>query len=89
MKTYGELTEMREAIKNKYANELTIISRIVNSTRLVDDRQDKLIKAGYTIAERPMGSGGLLQFKKVKDEIRVQIGYGHSRNNYAMCVILK
>jgi hypothetical protein len=89
MKTYGELIEMKEAIRKQYASQIKEIEKIVKSNRLIDDRQDKLIKAGYQIAERSMGPGGVMNIKKVKNEVRVQIGYGHSKNNYAMCVILK
>jgi hypothetical protein len=39
--------------------------------------------------EKPMGSGGVGQIKEMKDNsIRVQISYGHGRNNYANCAII-
>jgi hypothetical protein len=31
--------------------------------------------------------GGTGQIKTLKSEIRMQIGYGHGKNNYAKCII--
>lgn len=65
------------------------IQEVVLSTRLVADRVAKLEKMGFNVAEYPMGTGGILQKKRMANsEIRVQIGYGHGRWNYAMCVTL-
>ena len=55
--------------------------------RLVSDRVNELRKKGYVVVERSMGSGGVGQIKVLKNEIRIQIGYGHGKHNYAMCVI--
>lgn len=64
------------------------IEKIVRENRLVSDRVKKLEKAGFSVSELPMGSGGVLQIKKMASETRVQIGYGHGRHNYAMAVTL-
>ena len=56
--------------------------------RLISDRIKDLKVAGYFIKECSMGSGGVGQVKIMSDEIRVQIGFGHGKYNYAMCVIL-
>lgn len=63
------------------------VKSIISKHRLVSDRENELIKKGYTIKECPMGSGGTGQIKTLKGEIRMQIGYGHGKNNYAKCVI--
>jgi len=65
------------------------IKNVVKSSRLVDDKVNKLTELGYDVQELPMGSGGVLQVKEMRDgTIRVQIGYGHGRYNYAMCVVI-
>jgi hypothetical protein len=64
------------------------ISEVVKNNRLVSDRVAKLRSLGFNVEEKPMGSGGVLQVKKLSSETRVQIGYGHGRNNYAMAVVL-
>jgi len=33
-----------------------------------------------------MGSGGKGSIKFLEDQVRIQIGYGHGRHNYAKCV---
>ena len=57
--------------------------------RLISERISDLEKAGYDVKECAMGSGGVGNVKFLNNEIRVQIGYGHGKRNYAMCVILK
>lgn len=64
------------------------IAQVVKTNRLVSERVKQLRQLGFRVEEKPMGSGGVLQIKKMKSETRVQIGYGHGRNNYAMTVIL-
>ena len=69
--------------------ELEIIENIVKTNRLVFNRTSKLQALGFEVQELPMGSGGVLQKKKMASgQIRVQIGYGHGKHNYAMTVIL-
>jgi hypothetical protein len=63
------------------------VKAIIAKHKLVSDRENELIKKGYTTMECPMGSGGTGQIKTLKNEIRMQIGYGHGRYNYATCVI--
>lgn len=64
------------------------ITEVVKSNRLVSSRVAKLRELGFNVQEKAMGSGGVLQVKKLSSETRIQIGYGHSRNNYAMVVVL-
>lgn len=64
------------------------ITEVVKSNRLVSSRVAKLRELGFNVEEKPMGSGGVLQVKKLVSETRIQIGYGHGRNNYAMTVVL-
>ncbi len=89
MKTLKQIEEMKAEITAKYSKQITEITRIVKGNRLIVDRQDALIKLGYNVGERPMGSGGVGQMKKINNEVRIQIGYGHAKHNYAMCVIFK
>ena len=69
--------------------EIQQIKKVVKTTRLVSDRINQLQDLGFNVHELPMGPGGVLQQKKMKDgSVRVQIGYGHGKYNYAMTVIL-
>lgn len=70
--------------------ELAQIENIVKSERLISTRIAKLEAAGFHVEELPMGSGGVLQRRNMRDgTARIQIGYGHGRNNYAMVVIME
>ncbi len=72
-----------------YREQLAEIKSVVESNRFVADRAGKLAELGYSTQELPMGSGGVLQVKEMRDgTVRVQIGYGHGRYNYAMCVVI-
>lgn len=64
------------------------IKNIINKYHFVEDRVNELARLGYYVKLCPMGSGGKGQIKYLSNEIRVQIGYGVSKYNYAMCVIL-
>lgn len=64
------------------------IQSVIIKHRLVKDRVNELHDLGYTCFERRCGSGGKGQVINLKNEIRVQIGYGHGKQNYAMCVII-
>jgi len=63
------------------------VNKIIAKHRLVANRVRELKKKGFTVKEKSMGSGGTGQIKTLKNEIRMQIGYGHGKNNYAQCVI--
>jgi hypothetical protein len=63
------------------------VKKIIKKHRLVADRENELRKKGFEVAENPMGPGGTGQIKTLKSEIRMQIGYGHGKWNYAKCVI--
>lgn len=76
------------AIHKQFVSEISIIKEVIRSNRLVSDRVEKLTALGFNVQQRAMGSGGVLHVKKAGKEARIQIGYGHSRHNYAMCVIL-
>jgi len=65
------------------------IMNVVNKHNRVINRENELMEMGYCVAERRMGSGGVGQIKNLKNEIRIQIGYGHTGNNYASCIIIK
>ena len=63
------------------------VQEIISNHRLVADRVNDLKNKGFTIDEKSMGSGGTGQIKTLRSEIRIQIGYGHGKNNYSQCVI--
>ena len=63
------------------------VKKIIAKHRLVADRENELRKKGFKVAEKPMGPGGTGQIKTLKSEIRMQIGHGSGKYNYAKCVI--
>ena len=65
------------------------VKEIIANHKRVIKREDELFYKGYTIRECPMGSGGVGQIVELMKEIRIQIGYGHGRNNYAKAVIFE
>ena len=69
--------------------DLKNIQKVVSDNRSVSDRVEKLREMGYTVNECPMGSGGVLQVKELKNETRIQVGYGKGKHNYAYAVIIK
>lgn len=70
-------------------SDLMTITKVVNENKRVSDRIEKLQKLGYSVAEIPMGSGGVLQVKERRKETCVQISYGRGIHNYAYAVRLK
>jgi cysteine sulfinate desulfinase/cysteine desulfurase-like protein len=85
-------SEMKLEETKKIGQEFQIppeIITVVKEHYYVKKRVKKLEEMGYIVEERPMGSGGLLQVRYLKKEIRVQIGFGRGEYNYAMCVIVK
>lgn len=69
--------------------DLKKIEKVVKTNRLVADRVKRLRYIGFTVSSFSMGSGGVLQQKKMRNgTTRIQIGYGHGANNYAMAVVL-
>lgn len=64
------------------------VMSVVNAHKRVAKRKIELNQKGYYVSERRCGSGGVGQIIILKNEVRIQIGYGHGKNNYASCVIL-
>lgn len=65
------------------------IQDIIYKYRSVEKRVEILRERGYIISIKPTGSckvGGCIELKK---EIRIKIGSGETRNNYAYCAIFK
>ena len=79
----NQIKEVKESATYKQ------IMQIVAANKTVSDRETELHKAGFTYNTFPMGSGGVGQVKIMADHIRVQIGYGVGKHNYATAVILK
>ena len=75
-------------MKTTFEQEVKEVKTIISKHRLVKDRVKELYKNGYNIEECAMGSGGVGQIKTLKNEVRIQVGYGHGRYNYAKCVII-
>lgn len=76
-------------MKTTLENAQQIVNQTISTYTKIDDRVRVLENLGFTIEEKPMGSGGVGQVKTMKSgETRIQIGCGHGRNNYAKCVIL-
>lgn len=69
--------------------DLANIQEVVLENHLVSDRIKKLRKMGYTVDIRRMGSGGVMQIKRLKNETRIQVSYGYGKYNYAYVVIIK
>lgn len=64
------------------------IKSVIESNHFVSDRVDELSRRGIETSTAPMGSGGRGQIKEMSSgKMRVQIGYGTGKHNYA-CVAL-
>jgi len=88
--TFKEQISMRmqSVMTTQGINYFNQISEIVKSNRLISTRITLLESMGFNVAEVAMGSGGVLQIQQLKNETRIQIGFGHARHNYAYAVIL-
>ena len=69
-------------------NDYKIICQVIDNTRLVSERIEKLENLGYLVLEFPMGTGGVKQVKELKNETRIQISNGRGKYNYAYAVRL-
>ena len=84
-----ECGKLEENMKAKFEKDYKRICDVIDSTRLISERIEKLEEMGYLVFEFPMGSGGVKQIKELENETRIQIGYGHGRYNYAYAVQLR
>ena len=75
-------------MKATFEQTVNEVKTIISKHRLVSDRVNELSKNGYNIKECAMGSGGVGQIKVLKDEVRIQVGFGHGKHNYAKCVTI-
>lgn len=62
------------------------ILKIISDNRLIKDRIKALEYSEWNVDIFPMGSGGVGQVKEMSETIRVQIGYGTGKHNYAYAV---
>ena len=62
------------------------VQAVTNKHRKIADRESELTELGYLVEEHAMGSSGKGSIKFLDDQVRIQIGYGHGRHNYAKCV---
>ena len=69
-------------------SELITIRNLIRRHRLIKDRISELSDIGYNIQTRPMGAGGVCQMKETQNEVRIQIGYGVGKYNYAPCIVI-
>lgn len=71
----------------EYTQEnLEKIKDIVLNTKSIEKRVEILQDAGFDVCSYFMGSGGVLQTKRLRKETRVQISSGMGRNNKAYCI---
>lgn len=84
------IEEMEKQIKEvKERKVYKAAMQIVAQNRKVSDRESELNKKGIAYKTCPMGSGGVGQVKIMSDHIRIQVGYGVGKHNYATAVIIK
>lgn len=84
-----EYGEFLISLPEKKQQLLSTISDIIYSERFVINRKLELDRHDIRSDELPMGPGGVGQIKVMKDgSIRIQIGYGHGRYNYALVAII-
>lgn len=68
------------------ADVIKEVQAVTNKHRKIADRELELTELGYLVEDHAMGSGGRGSVKILEDQVRIQIGYGHGRYNYAKCV---
>ena len=64
------------------------VNNVIKKHRLISERENELINAGFFIKTISAGSGGVGQILRRKDGVWVQIGYGKGQWNYANCVLI-
>ena len=68
--------------------QIKAIRSAIDSHDFVEQRIDVLNHIGIEVEKAPMGSGGVGQIKEMANgKIRVQIGYGTGKHNYAMVAV--
>lgn len=74
-------------MKNLTASDLELIKSVIKNNRFFADRVATLVKKGFVVGERRMGTGGVGKVMRLQDEVRVQISAGYGKYNYAKVVI--
>lgn len=75
--------------KHNIKEEYEQIASVVKGYKRVAERVELLECLGFQVKEFPMGSGGVLQVKEMASTIRIQIGYGIGKHNYAQAVEIR
>lgn len=80
----------RSNLNKENQKHYTDIMYMVKKVKLLSVRKSVLESLGYRVEEKRMGNGGVGQIHMLpkRRELRIQIGYGHGRYNYANCVVL-
>lgn len=80
----------RSNLNKENQKHYTDIMYMVKKVKLLSVRKSVLESLGYKVEEKRMGNGGVGQIHMLpkRRELRIQVGYGHSKYNYADCVVL-
>jgi len=70
-------------------NRINQIKNIIDGNRLVSDRISELRTKGFEVKGCHMGSGGKGQIKHLRNETRIQLGYGRGKSNFAYVAVFK
>ena len=78
-----------QSLSPERQQQIESIKSAINSHHFISKRVDELDSAGIETATAPMGSGGVGQIKSLQSgKLRVQVGYGTSKHNYAKVAVI-
>lgn len=80
----------RSNLNKENQKHYTDIMYMVKKVKLLSVRKSVLESLGYRVEEKRMDNGGVGQIHVLpkRKELRIQVGYGHGKYNYANCVVL-
>jgi hypothetical protein len=84
--------KLYDSLPTKIQNAIDIAKTAIIENRLIALRKEQIEISeidGVGFQEIAMGSGGVGQLKIVKNQVRFQIGYGHSKHNFATCLVIE
>ena len=78
-----------QSLSPERQKQIESIKSAINSHYFVSQRINALTTAGIETETAPMGSGGVGQIKELQSgKLRVQVGHGTSKHNYATVAII-
>ena len=87
--THINNTDFIQTLSPERQQQIESIKSAINSHHFVSQRIDELNSAGIETETAPMGSGGVGQIKSLQSgKLRVQVGHGTSKHNYAKVAII-